>query len=604
MTDPQQQQQPDEPTAGAARRGAGAARLATDLAKGASRGGVAGVAAAAGLAALRNRRTRKLILGIVAVAIGIPALLAGLGVFSAIAVGQAQQAKQQTQQHAAERSSSVSDDELATSLRQTAGTIVPQTIYAAVVKNSTDDVDVSRLASSMQDAGIDASNNDPAAGAVAHADGTLRMGESAADKNLAEKTQQRFVRALVAYGLDDQTAGTVFATARQWALGAANVCAAESSTVDTPDDQSAPSSGGGSTALTGEQTANAKVIIGVARSVFGDGADGRRASIVGIATALQESGLRNINYGDGDSLGLFQQRANWGTAEQRRTPAYAAAKFYLALQRIPGWQQLDVTVAAQKVQISAFPDAYAKWTDTATSATSTLWADAPPVPVPASAGGTGSSSGGSGSSSSNDDSSGDGQGGDSTCATSDGGTVGEVSGSVRDAARALLPSFEANQLTFLDNSSTGPAAQIRAAAAGTSTENCTVHLGALQAIQVAVSTFGSVQVSSLNRACSGAVTGSNFGTSPHSANGGGRAVDFSGFGGRVTVGSDANAVKYLQALLPFAPGGNILGVGQVQCRAGAGSSIALPGVRQFNDYCNHVHVDFGNVGDHTLKGSS
>ncbi|MEK6344323.1 MAG: hypothetical protein V4737_10865, partial [Curtobacterium sp.] len=426
------------------------------------------------------------------------------------------------------------------------------------------------------------------------------MGESAADRAIAEKTQTRYRKALVAFGLTEQQATTAFTTARQWALGAANVCAADSSTVDVPDDSGATS---GTAALTAEQTKNAKVIIGVARAVFGEDGDGRRAAIVGLATALQESGLRNIDYGDRDSLGLFQQRASWGSAQQRLTPAYAAGKFYLALERVPGWQQMEVTVAAQAVQISGFPDAYAKWTDTATNATAALWDDAPAVPVPADAGGAGNSSGSTAPAKPSDGNAADGDQ-EATCATSDGGTVGEVSGSVRQAARALLPSIQSSQLTFLDNSANGPAAQIRAAAAGTSTSNCQVHLGALQSIQVAVSTFGTVQVSSLNRACSGAIAGSNFGTSPHSANGGGRAVDFSGFGGRVTTGSDANAVKYLQALAPYAPGNNILSTGQVNCRSAAGSSIALPGVRQFNDYCNHVHVDFGDAGDHHLKGAS
>jgi hypothetical protein len=83
--------------------------------------------------------------------------------------------------------------------------------------------------------------------------------------------------------------------------------------------------------------------------------------VIAIATAIQESGLRNIDYGDRDSLGLFQQRPSqgWGTPAQIMDPTYAAAAFYRTLLAIPGWQQLPLTVAAQRVQVSAFPDAYA-----------------------------------------------------------------------------------------------------------------------------------------------------------------------------------------------------------------------------------------------------
>jgi murein DD-endopeptidase MepM/ murein hydrolase activator NlpD len=83
--------------------------------------------------------------------------------------------------------------------------------------------------------------------------------------------------------------------------------------------------------------------------------------VIAIATAIQESDLRDIDYGDRDSLGLFQQRPSqgWGTPAQIMDPRYAATAFYRTLLSVPGWQQLPLTVAAQRVQVSAFPDAYA-----------------------------------------------------------------------------------------------------------------------------------------------------------------------------------------------------------------------------------------------------
>ncbi len=87
-----------------------------------------------------------------------------------------------------------------------------------------------------------------------------------------------------------------------------------------------------------------------------------RAATIALATAYQESGLRNLNYGDRDSLGLFQQRPSygWGTEEQIMDPWYSSGRFYEELVKFKGWQTGDITEYAQKVQRSAYPDAYRK----------------------------------------------------------------------------------------------------------------------------------------------------------------------------------------------------------------------------------------------------
>jgi cell wall-associated NlpC family hydrolase len=111
--------------------------------------------------------------------------------------------------------------------------------------------------------------------------------------------------------------------------------------------------------LSDEQKQNASTIIGVGKELNTP----PRAWLVALATAMQESTLRNINYGDRDSLGLFQQRPSqgWGSPAQVTDPRYSAKTFYERLLQVPGWEQEPVTVAAQTVQRSAFPDAYAKW---------------------------------------------------------------------------------------------------------------------------------------------------------------------------------------------------------------------------------------------------
>ncbi|MER6843515.1 C40 family peptidase [Streptomyces platensis] len=124
-----------------------------------------------------------------------------------------------------------------------------------------------------------------------------------------------------------------------------------------------------------EQIPNAKTILatGVAMKVP------PRRQIVALATALQESGLRNLNYGDRDSLGLFQQRPSqgWGTAQQVRDPVHASTKFYEALLEVSGWQSMTVAQAAQAVQASGFPDAYAKWEPLATALQKAIAKDLP-----------------------------------------------------------------------------------------------------------------------------------------------------------------------------------------------------------------------------------
>src|SRR4051794_38584276 len=126
---------------------------------------------------------------------------------------------------------------------------------------------------------------------------------------------------------------------------------------DAPTDScTLPASG---VTLTGEELANARTIAQVAW----DRGLPERAVVIALATAMQESHLRNLDHGDRDSLGLFQQRPSqgWGTPEQVQDPAYAAGKFYDHLVQYPDWQTGDLTTVADGIQRSAYPLAYRKW---------------------------------------------------------------------------------------------------------------------------------------------------------------------------------------------------------------------------------------------------
>jgi len=128
--------------------------------------------------------------------------------------------------------------------------------------------------------------------------------------------------------------------------------------------------------LSPEQRANARTIYAVGAQL----GIPHRGEIIALATALQESTLINRTVAtDHDSLGLFQQRPStgWGTPAQILNPVYASTAFYQQLRRVPNWQELPLTQAAQAVQRSAYPNAYAKWETLATSLAADVGAGTP-----------------------------------------------------------------------------------------------------------------------------------------------------------------------------------------------------------------------------------
>jgi hypothetical protein len=104
-----------------------------------------------------------------------------------------------------------------------------------------------------------------------------------------------------------------------------------------------------------------------------------RAATIALATAFQESKLNNLDYGDRDSVGLFQQRPSqgWGTRKQIKDPVYATGRFYDALVRIGDYKTMRITEAAQRVQRSGYPEAYAAHEPAARALASALTGESP-----------------------------------------------------------------------------------------------------------------------------------------------------------------------------------------------------------------------------------
>ncbi|WP_442792175.1 hypothetical protein [Micromonospora sp. NBC_01796] len=127
--------------------------------------------------------------------------------------------------------------------------------------------------------------------------------------------------------------------------------------------------------LSKDQLANAKAITETAKKL----GMGERGAVIAVATSMQESKLENLGHlgdmNDHDSLGLFQQRpsSGWGTPEQITDPTYASTAFLSNLKQVDGWQDMPLTDAAQKVQVSAFPDAYAQWENQAAHIVQDVW---------------------------------------------------------------------------------------------------------------------------------------------------------------------------------------------------------------------------------------
>ncbi|MFG2107119.1 hypothetical protein [Micromonospora chersina] len=127
--------------------------------------------------------------------------------------------------------------------------------------------------------------------------------------------------------------------------------------------------------LNDQQLANAKAIIAATKKAGLP----ERAAVISIATSLQESKLENLGHlgdkNDHDSLGLFQQRpsSGWGTPEQITNPEYSTLAFLKGLKQVDGWQDMPLTEAAQTVQVSAYPDAYAQWEQQAADIVAHNW---------------------------------------------------------------------------------------------------------------------------------------------------------------------------------------------------------------------------------------
>ncbi|TIH40167.1 hypothetical protein [Subtercola vilae] len=164
-------------------------------------------------------------------------------------------------------------------------------------------------------------------------------------------------------------------------------------------------------------------------------------------------------------------------------------------------------------------------------------------------------------------------------------SAGPVSSDAQTLAQQLMVFVDGGQLS---GSTPDHIKEIRWIAQGQSVPNCGIDVKVLQAILIAVQTFGSAGVSDINRRCTGQIEGAGI-YSAHYRNGGGHAVDFYSLGGRAATGADSNSLTLIGVLDPIMP--NRSGLGQNNCRRAAGDEPRLRNFQDFYDTCDHLHIN-------------
>lgn len=288
-----------------------------------------------------------------------------------------------------------------------------------------------------------------------------------------------------------------------------------------------------------EQLVNAAAIMQAASQVGLT----RAAQVLGVQTALQESTLRVLDYGDQvgpDSRGLFQQRDNWGPLDVRMDPLGSSLLFFEALKKVEGWEAMRPEEAIHAVQINERASDYIQRREDA-EAIVDAWARA-------------------------------------SC-------TGNVPASAQEAA-AQLVQMEAQGMVRPQSSDMWQ--QVVDTANGVSTPNCQVDTRVLQLIILAGQWYAEVGFSDLGRLCVNDCS-YGYGTKSMHCKSPALAVDFTSLGGQGLSGWDVKSVDFVQRLASVLPEGS--GIGQWDCRANHGVSVETPGIRQFADSCNHFHVE-------------
>lgn len=605
-----------------------ASSIAANAARGAMTGGLAGATRAVAVGALRDKDTRKILLALLAVLL-IAAMLIGMAISSGISAASYAFVREQenTNSQQAAREAGIEPSTLQ-AVNASEHDNLPWPLKAATLDTDAD-ADLKALEAKLDELDPPRAFRDFTTYTTrdAHSSTLTAQLEENPGKSYYATHEKIHLEALTAAGLDTAQAKSAYELAMKISLGV-NSCVAAPPPGPNGDGESFTYAG---TTYEDYQVANMKTLIGLAKTMFP--ADWEKAATIGLITSRVESRFQNYaNDGvvgpedkrmapytasdyarlayslklphdatgtDHASVGIMQQQATYwgqlpgstfendsaGVIERLMTPAYAAALFYERLPGISGWQSMEPGSVAQKIQVSATPDAYRKHIDLATAILTEYGQTTAAIAVPDSLDWNGQGN--------NGDTNGDGR---TTDACGESGPEGKIpTGDEQQLAQALLAASDAGKVVWYADPAEGYN-QIKAYADGsTIPANCTLDPRILQLLVMTTEQFDKMSINSLNRAC----TGSTVGIGKASAHWRGQAGDIGFLNGTNTVGNPASAESYqwwdMFARVAKDSGG---GLGQSQCR-----STTYPGIAEYEDGCNHLHFEIGRNNNTTpLKG--
>lgn len=605
-----------------------AAATAVNAARGAMTGGAVGAARAVAIGALRDKNSRKIILTAIAILAGLSILISMIVLTSISNVSMALVQEQQNTNSQQSASEAGIDQTTMQAVNSNEHDNLPWPLQAAAL-DTNPDADMTALETKLDE--LDRGR--------LHRDFTLYATRSDHSPTLVQQLDENpgkdyyatheaiHLEALVAAGLTDSEAAASYKLAMKISLGE-NGCVAPGPAGEG-DGETFEYDG---TTYESFQVANMKTLIGLAKTMFPN--DWQKAAVIGLITARVESRFQNYaNDGkvgsedrnmapytasdysrlayslelphdavgsDHASVGIMQQQATYwgqlpgstfdndvqGVLKRLMTPAYAGALFYERLPKIADWQNKNPGEVAQRIQVSAFPDAYQEHIALAEAILAEYGSTASAVDVPKEIGWGGESGDG--------DTNGDGNV-TQTCGEQTPGTGGVPTGTEQELAQALLKAADEGRLIWYAPAPEGYD-QIKAYADGdVISADCTLDVRVLQLLVMTSQEFNEMSVNSLNRRC----TGSTAGIGKASAHWRGQAADIGHLNGTYTTGDPASAESYqwweMFARVASGSGG---GLGQSQCR-----TTSYPGIADYVDGCNHLHFEIGRGGNtEPLKG--
>lgn len=380
---------------------AAALEVGAKTAKGFATGFVAGAVKDGAIGLAKNKRLRNIVLAVIAATLAIYLLIIGMFFLTASSVVLSLMGGQEDASLQTAKSSGV-DEKILAEARLEATPSAPWQLIGSLKKQlNADDIDTPLLVAKINEANTKHIQLTLDAGSVFDSTGRTRIvpqdkpvtDAAGNNANLTDeqkaalssqvaaalKVKEVYVNALTAYpGMDKSKAEKTYKRAMGWLLAQEAKCPAkETATVATD----------ASGAWDADQMAIAKTIIGVAKTATKSRplAEKIRAAEIAVSVGMVETHLTNIMVEvDHDSLGVFQQRATWGSKEQRNNPTWAAARFLKAMfEKLPDWASQEAGVVAQKVQVSAYPDRYTQEMPEAKNVVASLWDQSPEIPIPA-----------------------------------------------------------------------------------------------------------------------------------------------------------------------------------------------------------------------------